>query len=69
MSVEGGKITICCIYSKLEFCTYTKEDFVSFLHGSPSLLSVPFEDVLQDDVASISLHRFLMIHSMSDIFS
>lgn len=57
----------------LSFASLHKKNtkhFVSFLHGSPFLLSVPFEDIFQDDVA-IDLHSFLKVRSMStsDIFS
>lgn len=46
---------VLCNYSKLEFCFLAQKKtkhFVSFLHGSPFLLSVPFEDIFQDDVAN-----------------
>lgn len=59
--------------SKLEFCFLahkkTTTTFCFLLHGSHFLLSVPFEDIFQDDVA-IDL-QFFKVHSMSmsDIFS
>lgn len=51
---------------------HTKKKTTTFcflLHGSHFLLSVPFEDIFQDDVA-IDL-QFFKVHSMSmsDIFS
>lgn len=62
---------VLCNYSKLEFCflAQRKKKFCFLLHGLPFLLSVPFEDIFQDDVA-IDLHSFLKLHSMSmsDIF-
>lgn len=63
---------VLCNYSKLEFCFLAQKQnktktLFFLLHGSPFLLSVPFEDIFQDDVA-IDLHSFLKLHSMSDIF-
>lgn len=36
-----------------------KTTFCFLLHGSPFLLSVPFEDIFQDDVA-IDLHSYIL---------
>lgn len=49
---------------------HKRKKFLFNLHGSPFLLSVPFEDIFPDDVAN-DWHSFLKLHcmSMSDIFS
>lgn len=60
---RGGETLQSAVFILLSFA-HTKKKFCFLLHGSPFLLSVPFEDVFQDDVA-IDLHSFLMLHSMS----
>lgn len=39
------------IILNLSFASLHKKMFCFLLHGSPFLLSVPFEDIFQDDVA------------------
>lgn len=48
------------IIQNLSFASLHKKKLCFFLHGSPLLLSVPFEDIFQDDVA-IDL-QFLKVH-------
>lgn len=71
--LEGKQLqsAVLCNYSKLEFCFLAQKKQTTFcflLHGPPFLLSVPFGDIFQDNVAT-DLHSFWRYSlCLSDIF-